>query len=107
MSVPQYTTPTFNLTFTDDNLDLTAASNVYVTFKSGKYVLTKTGDDLDVDEKEISVKLTQDETGKLNTGSLSSDVKIQANWVMPSGDRAASEVVLYEMSEQLLQKVVE
>ena len=36
MGVPQFTTPTFTLTFTEQGLDLTTqALNVYVTFESG------------------------------------------------------------------------
>jgi len=107
MSVPYFTTPTFDLTFTEEGLDLTQAHNVYVTFTAGKYELTKTGEDLTVQEKEILVKLTQAETGKLNAGSESEFVKVQANWTTPGGDRAGSKVKLFEMSEQLLKKVVE
>lgn len=107
MSVPYFTTPTFALIFTEENLDLTQASHVYVTFTAGKYELTKTGDDLTVDEKEIYVKLTQAETGKLDPGKPSEYVKVQANWTTQGGDRAGSNVVLFEMSEQLLKRVVE
>lgn len=39
MSIPRGTTPTFALTFEDEELDLTQAENVYVTFS----YITKTG----------------------------------------------------------------
>ena len=48
MGVPQYTTPTFTLNFTEQSLDLTQARNVYVTFKSEGTLITKTGEDLTV-----------------------------------------------------------
>lgn len=103
MSVPQYTTPTFTLTFSDQALDLTQASNVYVTFQSGNHILTKNGNDLTVQAKQIDVYLNQEETSHFNLGG----VKIQANWTTYYGDRAASDVVTYQISEQLLKRVVE
>lgn len=104
MSVPQFTTPTFVLTFDDEEaLDLTEANNVYVTFQAKTYLLTKTGDDLIVDAKSIGVKLSQNETSHMPIG----DVEIQANWTTQNGDRAASEVVTFRISKQLLQRVVE
>lgn len=103
MSVPQYTTPTFTLTFSEQSLDLTQAVNVYVTFKSGEYTLTKSGDSLTVAEKSISVQLSQEETANFQQGG----VKIQANWTTALGKRVSSEVVSYKISEQLLMAVIE
>lgn len=103
MSVPQFTTPTFTLTFSDNTLDLTQAENVYVTFKSRYAALTKSGEDLEIDEKTIGVYLDQEETGRLGMG----DVRIQANWTLLNGRRAASEIVAYPISDQLLKGVVE
>ena len=102
MGVPLYTTPTFTLTFTERNLDLTQAQNVYVTFRSGAVLITKTGEDLTVDEKTISVFLTQEETARFIMGSL----QIQANWTQ-NGRRVASEIATYDMTGQLLTKVIE
>ena len=103
MGVPKYTTPTFNLTFTEQGLDLTQAANVYVTFQSGEMKLTKSGDDLVIGEKSIGVKLTQRETAGFAVGY----VMIQANWTTGTGDRAASEIVNYMITKQLLAEVVE
>ena len=103
MAVPQYTTPTFTLTFTDQGLDLTQAHNVYVTFKAKMGSLTKTGSDLTVTAKTISVYLTQKETSKFTPG----EIEIQANWTTSNGDRAASNVVKYPIDKQLLTAVVE
>ena len=102
MSVPQYTTPTFTLTFNEDGLDLTEAINVYVTFRSGAITRTKSGSDLEIETQAISVFMSQNDTSKFRTG----DVEIQANWTEPNGGRAASEVVNYPISEQLLKRVV-
>ena len=102
MSVPQFTTPTFTLTFNEENLNLQETENVYVTFRSRDYILTKTGESLDIQEKSIGVRLSQTETARFQTG----DVEIQANWTTAGGERAASEIVCYSISKQLLQKVV-
>ena len=102
MSVPQFTTPTFTLTFTEQSLNLTEAVNVYVTFQARQTSITKTGDALEIAAKTIGVHLTQEETGKLGLG----DERIQANWTTPNGNRAASEVATHMISEQLLRRVV-
>lgn len=102
MSVARGTTPTFTLTFSDPDLDLTEASNVYVTFSSKGSSFTKTGVALSVTAKSISVFLSQKETL-----SLCGNVRIQANWLMPGGARMASDIVEYALSEQLLEKVIE
>lgn len=101
MSVPQFTTPTFTLTFEDENLDLTEATNVYVSFRSKGYTLTKDTADLTIRAKEIDVFLTQNETSRFQNS-----IEIQANWTTPGGHRAASEVANYPISKQLLQRVV-
>lgn len=103
MSVPQFTTPTFVLSFELEELDLTQAANVYVTFATKYKRFTKTGSDLVIGEKTIGVKLSQSETAQFPNGTID----IQANWTTASGDRAASEVAHYKISEQLLQKVIE
>lgn len=103
MSVPIGTTPTFTLTFSEQSgVDLTQATNVYVTFCSGSKTVTKTGEDLTITEKSVSVTLSQEETlPMLYT------VNIQVNWTTPDGKRLASEVIKCEMSMQLLMAVVE
>ena len=103
MSVARATTPTFLLQFDQQGLDLTTANNVYVTFKSGNKTLTKTGGDLAVSAQSIGVYLNQTETIVWRTGK----VEIQANWTSGSGSRAASEIVYYDISAQLLDEVVE
>lgn len=103
--IPIGTTPTFTLTFTDENLDLTSAQNVYVTFHSANKSssLTKTGEDLTIEEKSIAVYLAQEETLAFYEG----DVEIQANWTSTTGGRCASDVVTYTFGKQLLKEVLE
>lgn len=102
MGVPQYTTPTFRLTFDQEGIDLTEAEQVYVTFKSGANVITKSGESLTIEEKAIGVNLTQSDTGKFRTG----EVEIQANWTIGE-TRIASQIVYFPISEQLLRRVIE
>ena len=102
MSIPRGVTPTFVLTFSDQTLDLTTASHVYVTFRGGTE-LTKSDSDLEIEAKKISVYLSQAETLAFSMGN----VNIQANWTYPNGARAASNVVAYVFNEQLLNRVVD
>lgn len=99
--IPRATTPTLTFTFTEEDLDLTAASHVYVTFREGVKVLTKTGDDLEVEAKSVSARLSQSET-LMFYGT----VEAQVNWTV-AGDRIASNIVNIDMTKQLLNKVVE
>ena len=102
MGVPAWTTPTFTLTFQESALDLTTATNVYVTFNAGFVTITKTGEELTVSEKQIVVSLSQEECGKFGETA----VDIQANWTDASGQRCASEVAKTDISKQLLKKVI-
>lgn len=102
MSAPRGTTPTLVLTFTDDNLDLTSAAGVYVTFKYGPNALTKTGEDLTVEAKKITVSFSQEETLSFPEGPM----QIQANWTGADGFRAASEIQVFNWSRQLLPEVL-
>lgn len=102
MSVPRYTTPTFTLEFSEEGLDLTQASGVYVTFEQASQTMTKTGSDLEVQEKSIVIFMSQQETARFCVG----DIEIQANWTTADGRRAASEVVNYKISKQLLPEVI-
>ena len=103
MSVPVGTTPTFVLTFgAQSGVDLTQAANVYVTFESGLNTITKTGTDLIIEEKSVSVTLTQEETLP-----MISPVSIQVNWITQDNKRLASEVVKCDLSRQLLMEEIE
>lgn len=103
MGTARGTTPTFRHTFTEELLDLTTANNVYVTYKQGAKSLTKTGADIEVEPKAVTVYLTQKETLMFKEGTLES----QINWTGSDGKRAASKVKGIELEKQLLDKVVE
>lgn len=97
-------TPTFTLTLPED-IDLTYASNVYVTFKDrkGKNKITKTGTALTIGTNTIQVYLGQEETLSL------SDVFIQVNWTYQEGGltkRAASEVAAVHFKPNLEEGVL-
>ena len=100
MSVPKYTTPTITLTFEEEELDLTQADSVFVTFESGDVRFTKTGNHLTVAAKQIDIDLSQEETAKF--GSV---VDIQANW-MVGEKRFASDIEHIRISGQLLKEVI-
>lgn len=102
MSIPRATTPTLTLTFTSSSVDFTSATSVYVTLRQGFRKLTKTGNDLVLEEKSIGVYLTQAETLDFVEG----DVKVQANWITSAGGRVASTVKTINISEQLLDEVI-
>jgi hypothetical protein len=101
MSIVRGTTPTFLLEFPND-IDLTEAANVYVTFGKNGTVITKATADLDIEPHSISVHLTQEETLKFGIGAL----EIQANWVFANGRRVASEISTYVVTKQLLAEVI-
>ena len=101
MGVPRFTTPTFLLSFSETELDLTQATSVYVTFQQADTVITFTGERLTVAAKTIAVSLTQEEAGRF----FECDVEIQANWII-NGKRVASGIVMYPFSRQLLQGVI-
>ncbi len=103
MSTARATTPTFRHTFTEESLDLTAANHVYVTYRQGAKALTKTGDDIEVEPKAVTVYLTQKETLMFKEGVL----ECQVNWTGANGRRAASKVKGIELEKNLLDKVVE
>lgn len=97
------TTPTFILTLNDENVDLTLAENVYVTFSQAWTILTKTGDDLDISKKQISVYLTQEET----LSFVFSTLEIQVNWTYSDGQRASSEIKRVSLNRNLINEVLE
>ena len=101
MGVPRYSTPKFTLDFAGDQIDLTQATSVYVTFTQEKMELTKTGEDLDVQETKIIVWLTQEETAKFRVGEL----EIMAN-MMIGGKRVPGEIRRVEMTKNLLNEVI-
>ena len=94
------TTPTFTLTVAD--ADLTEAVNVYVTFKQGDILISKSGDDITVAEHTINVYLTQEETLKFRSGKL----QVQVNMTYENGGRACTEIATVEVGNNLVESVL-
>ena len=103
MSTARATTPTFRHVFSEASLDLTTAHHVYVTYRQGSRALTKTGADIEVEPKQVTVFLSQKETLMFRAGI----VEAQINWTTAGGKRAASKIKGIELEENLLDKVVE
>ena len=82
------TTPT-NVFQTDT--DLTEADVIYITYEQdGNVVFEKTGDDIEVTEQELRVKLTQEETLGLNPNHV---VRMQIRAKFGDGTAIASQLM--------------
>lgn len=98
------TTPTFKLLLNDEEVDLTAAANIYATFKQGTVLITKTGEDLTVTEHEVDVYLNQEESLKFKEGDK---LEVQLNWTYNDGKRACSNIIKIDVGRNLLGSVAE
>lgn len=96
------TTPTFELKINDENIDLTEADNVYVTFRTKKGKSTYTGEALEVTEQQVDVYLTQEQTLAFPTGI----VEVQINWTYENGKRACTNIARIVVSENLIEEVL-
>lgn len=103
MAISKGTTPTVICTFNSQELDLTQANNVYVTFASNMKVFTKTGDDLIVEPNRVSVYLSQADT----LGLQIEDAKIQVDWTYDNGRRGNSSIEKLIVKDNLLKREVE
>lgn len=104
------TTPTFTFTIKDDTVDLTEATNVYVTLRQGSKEITKTGDDLEIDARTVNVFLKQEESlGLIET--VNAEVQINWTYIDPTDGatvrRAATKVKTIQITKQLLKRVIE
>lgn len=97
------TTPTFKLRLKDTSIDLTKADNIYVSFSQKSVRLMKSGEDLEVNENEVDVYLTQEESLKFVDG----EVEIQINWTYDDGSRACTNIVTINVSKNLIGRVLE
>lgn len=102
--VVRATTPTFRFITTGD-VDLTLASEVHVTFSSFGVLLDKTGEDLDVEAKQISVYLDQSDTLSFRVGKC----EVMINWVYSDGSRGSNDpdnpIIIY-VTKNLLDKII-
>lgn len=99
-------TPTITFELDDepleDELDLTIADHIYITFYSKNGTLTKQPDTDGVTEKTITVSLSQRETLSFPEGN----VQMQINWTYDGGERWSSTCEQCLVTKQLLNKVV-
>lgn len=102
MSISKGTTPTFTLTFDDENLDLTQAAHVVVSFKGSNANIEKKDTDLEITQRVISVYLNQSETLALSAGRFF----VQVNWTYADGSRAASNIASSEITDNLVGRVI-
>ena len=101
------TTPTFTLTVKDEHLDLGQAESVYVTITQGQTSITKSGEDVSVDQNVCSCWLTQAEALRFQKGAA----EVQVNWtytdtVDGTTRRAATRPKAFEVEKQLLPRVI-
>ena len=101
--LPRGTTPTYRLILNDNTVDLTVASNVYVSFTGQYGAIEKTGDDLVVSAHQVDVFLSQAETLKFTEG----EIEIQINWVYADGQRAATVIKKEKVGKNLIGRVIE
>ena len=96
------TTPTY-LFRTEAEIDLTRASEVYVTFStlSKKELFTKSGSDLIIEAQMVGVYLTQEETLSLPQERI----QAQLNWTYGS-KRMCSQAMLIDIKGNLLNRVI-
>ncbi len=102
--VVRATTPTF-IFRTNGEVDLTLASEVHVTFSSYGVLLDKTGEDLDVEAKQISVYLDQEDTLSFKIG----DCEAMINWKYSDGSRGSSDPdhpIIFKVTKNLLARVI-
>lgn len=101
------TTPTYTLTFEDENLDFGDANEIIVTIAdtNDMPILELFGEELEVEEKKISFSLTQEQTLAMPRGNL----PVQVNWTYMSGQqvkRACSNIVNVNFRKNLHRKVM-
>lgn len=100
------TTPTYIFKLPED-VDLSEAESVYVTFANKQFqtLLTKRDDDLDISENSVSVFLNQEETLMMPKGT----VNIQLNWLYSDlgvTKRACSKIKEIPVHRNLIEEVM-
>lgn len=102
----RFTTPVLPMTVP---VDLTGA-DVYVTIKQGQRKLQKTGSDvISVYDSEsgkttLTIQLSQEETGAFLSEKQAT---VQVNWIFENGTRSATNIKKIDVTENLLNEVIE
>lgn len=86
----------------DEDLDLTRAKNIYITFSHKNGVMTKQPDADGVLAQSVTVTLSQKDTLSLPEGK----VRMQINWTFNGGIRWNTDCEECLITPQLLNKVV-
>lgn len=101
------TTPTYTLTFIDENLDFGDANEIILTIAdtNDNAILELSGNQLDVGTKTISFSLSQQQTLAMPKGNL----PVQVNWTYTYGQqtkRACSNIVNINFHKNLHREVM-
>lgn len=103
-----YTTPSFVISI-DGDIDLTEATDVYVTIVQRDLRVTKNGSDVAISEdgKTVSIWLTQEESSRFAVGTA----QAQVNWVYVDAvdgeiRRASTEPLTVQVGTQLYEQVI-
>ena len=99
-------TPTYRFIMPED-VDLTEADNVYVTFsrEDGVELITKSTADLVIKSAYVEASLTQEESLSFPTD----DIKVQLNWTYKSGNitkRGCSNILTIKSCNNLKNEVL-
>lgn len=99
-------TPTYTFK-APSTVDLSLASKVWVTFSTTgeREILTKSGDEITIENNSAEVFLTQNETLKFPEGR----VKVQLNWIYQDGlrtKRACSNKFFINVDDNLKNEVL-
>ena len=100
MSIPRGATPTLQMDMGD--IDFTLADYIYVTFETKNGKLTKTNEDLYIEQHVLGVYLTQAET----LAMLGDYVKLQVNLVYADGSRIPSDIERIRLEDNLERRVL-
>lgn len=102
--IVRLTTPTM-IFRTTDQIDLTLATDVHVTFNSFGATLDKTGEDVNVEAKSLGVYLHQEDTKFLKVGKC----EVMINWKYPDGTRGSSDPdhpIIIDIKKNLLDRII-
>lgn len=100
------TTPTFILSITDEDIDLTLASKVVVSFKqtASGVDLRKEGDSIEVEPTQVSVYFTQEESLRFQ---VNKPIEVQINWVYADSSRSATVIKTVSVSKNLIEEEID
>ena len=101
-------THAIDLELDDHSIDLSQATNIYVTIAQGSVSVVVSGESVVVTSGyQLTVYLTQEQSLKFSSGS---PAKVQVNWIYAQADdrvdRAATEPFEIPVGEQLLKRVL-